>query len=509
MAAVLKNRAALIILDGYGIAPATAGNAIAQAKKPNLDALFAEYPHAQLQASGMDVGLPEGQMGNSEVGHTNIGAGRVVFQILPKISKEIAEGKFFRNPVYLKAIRDAKKGRNALHVLGLLSDGGVHSHLTHIFAMLDLAKQEGVERVFVHCFLDGRDVPPTSGAGFVRQLQEKCEAVGNARIATVQGRFYGMDRDKRWERVEEGYNAIVCGSGIRNPDAVAAVEASYAEGVTDEFVKPIVVCPDGMIEQGDSVIFMNFRPDRAREMTWALNLPDFDGFRREKTVFPLSYVCTAQYDETLTLPIAYPPEDIVNTLGDLISAYGLKQFRVAETEKYAHVTFFFNGGVEKQTEGEDRCLVPSPKEFATYDLVPQMSAEKVADKVVEALASEKYDLIVCNFANCDMVGHTGVMEAAVKAVETVDTCIGRIVAEARKHPDVVLLVTADHGNADCMFDETGKVNTAHTTNPVPFLVTRKNAALENGRLADIAPTILGIMGLEQPAEMTGKNLLSE
>ena len=509
MATVLKNRAALIILDGYGIAAPTAGNAIAQAEKPNLDALFAEYPHAQLQASGLDVGLPEGQMGNSEVGHTNIGAGRVVFQILPKISKEIAEGKFFQNPVYLKAIHDAKNGGKALHVLGLLSDGGVHSHLTHIFAMLDMAKQQGVERVFVHCFLDGRDVPPTSGAGFVRQLQEKCEAVGNARIATVQGRFYGMDRDKRWERVEEGYNAIVCGVGIMNPDAAAAVEASYAEGVTDEFVKPIVVCPEGMIGQGDSVIFMNFRPDRAREMTWALNLPDFDGFQRKKTVFPLSYVCTAQYDETLTLPIAYPPEEIVNTLGDLISEHGLKQFRVAETEKYAHVTFFFNGGVEKQTEGEDRCLVPSPKEFPTYDLVPQMSAEKVADKVVEALASEKYDLIVCNFANCDMVGHTGVMEAAVQAVETVDACIGRIYAEVQKHPDVVLLITADHGNADCMFDENGKVNTAHTTNPVPILVTRKNASLSNGRLADIAPTILSIMGLEQPPEMTGKSLLTE
>ena len=318
-----------------------------------------------------------------------------------------------------------------------------------------------------------------------------------------------MDRDKRWERVEAGYDAIVSGIGIQNPDAVGAVEASYAEGVTDEFVKPIVVCPEGMIQQGDSVIFMNFRPDRAREMTWALNLPDFDGFDRKKKVFPLSYVCTAQYDETLTLPIAYPPEEIVNTLGDLISAHGLKQFRVAETEKYAHVTFFFNGGVEKQTEGEDRCLVPSPKEFATYDLVPQMSAEKVADKVVEALASEQYDLIVCNFANCDMVGHTGVMEAAVKAVETVDGCIGRIVDELRKHPDVVLLLTADHGNADCMFDESGKVNTAHTTNPVPFLVTRKDAALSDGRLADIAPTILYIMGLEQPAEMTGNCLLKQ
>ena len=509
MNAPIKNRAVLIIMDGFGIAPPTAGNAVAQAKKPSLDALFAKYPHSQLQASGMDVGLPTGQMGNSEVGHTNIGAGRVVFQILPKISKEIAEGKFFENPVYLKAIHDAKENGKALHVLGLLSDGGVHSHLTHIFAMLDMAKHEGLEKVFVHCFLDGRDVPPTSGAGFVRALQEKCEELGNTRIATVQGRFWGMDRDKRWDRVEAGYDAIVRGIGVQDPDAVHAVEASYAENVTDEFVKPIVSCPEGVINPGDSVIFMNFRPDRAREMTWALNLPDFNGFERKKTVYPLSYVCTAQYDETLTLPIAYPPEEIVNTLGDLISEHGLKQFRVAETEKYAHVTFFFNGGVEKQTEGEDRCLVPSPKEFPTYDLIPQMSAEKVCDKVVEALQSEKYDLIVCNFANCDMVGHTGIMEAAVKAVETVDTCMGRIAAEIAKHPDTVLLVTADHGNADCMFDETGKVNTAHTTNPVPFLVTKEGAYLEDGRLADIAPTILQIMGLKQPEEMTGRSLLSD
>ena len=503
----IRKRAALIIMDGYGIAPPTDGNAIAQAKKPNLDALFSMYPHSQLQASGLDVGLPEGQMGNSEVGHTNIGAGRVVFQILPKISKEIKEGSFFQNPVYLKAISDAKEQGKALHVLGLLSDGGVHSHLTHIFAMLELAKQKGIEHVYVHCFLDGRDVPPTSGAGFVRALQQKCEELGNAKIATVQGRFWGMDRDKRWDRVEAGYDAIVCGIGVEDPDPVHAVKASYAENVTDEFVKPVVSCPEGMISAGDSVIFMNFRPDRAREMTWALNLPDFDGFERKKTVYPLSYVCTAQYDENITLPIAYPPEEIVDTIGDLVSENGLKQFRVAETEKYAHVTFFFNGGVEKQTEGEDRCLVPSPKEYPTYDLIPQMSAEKVADKVVDAISSEQYELIVCNFANCDMVGHTGVMDAAVKAVETVDSCIGRIYAEAQKHEDLVLLITADHGNADCMFDESGKVNTAHTTNPVPFLVTEKGAELEDGRLADISPTILDLMGLPQPELMTGHSLL--
>ncbi len=503
----MTNKAVLIILDGYGLAAPTAGNAIAQAKKPNLDRLFSQNPTSKLSASGLDVGLPQGQMGNSEVGHTNIGAGRVVFQILPKMSQEIENGKFFQNPVYIKAMEDAKANHKALHIMGLMSTGGVHSHLTHVFGILDMAKQRGVEQVYVHCFLDGRDVAPKSGAGFIKQLKEKCDELGNARIATVQGRFYGMDRDKRWDRVEQGYNAIVCGEGVSDPDPVHAIEESYAQDVTDEFVKPVVCCPEGVINQGDSVIFMNFRPDRAREMTWALNLADFDGFKRKKTVYPLSYVCTAQYDETLPLPIAYPPEVIENTLGDYISSHGLKQFRVAETEKYAHVTFFFNGGVEKQAEGEERCLVPSPKEYATYDLVPEMSARKVAEKCVEAIASDKYDLIVCNFANCDMVGHTGVMEAAVKAVETVDECMGRIMEEVAKHPNTVLLVTADHGNADCMFDENGKVNTAHTTNPVPFTVCKAGISLKDGKLADIAPTILDVMGLEQPKEMTGESLI--
>lgn len=503
----MTNKAVLIILDGYGLAAPTAGNAIAQAKKPNLDRLFSQNPTSKLSASGLDVGLPQGQMGNSEVGHTNIGAGRVVFQILPKMSQEIENGKFFQNPVYIKAMEDAKANHKALHILGLMSTGGVHSHLTHVFGILDMAKHRGVEQVYVHCFLDGRDVAPKSGAGFIKQLKEKCDELGNARIATVQGRFYGMDRDKRWDRVEQGYNAIVCGEGVSDPDPVHAIEESYAQDVTDEFVKPVVCCPEGIINQGDSVIFMNFRPDRAREMTWALNLADFDGFKRKKTVYPLSYVCTAQYDETLPLPIAYPPEVIENTLGDYISSHGLKQFRVAETEKYAHVTFFFNGGVEKQAEGEERCLVPSPKEYATYDLVPEMSARKVAEKCVEAIASDKYDLIVCNFANCDMVGHTGVMEAAVKAVETVDECMGRIMEEVAKHPNTVLLVTADHGNADCMFDENGKVNTAHTTNPVPFTVCKAGISLKDGKLADIAPTILDVMGLEQPKEMTGESLI--
>lgn len=501
------NKAVLIILDGYGLAAPTEGNAVFRAETPNLDRLFSENPCSSLSASGLDVGLPNGQMGNSEVGHTNIGAGRVVFQILPKISTEIESGSFFENKTYAAAIDKAISSGKALHIMGLLSDGGVHCHIRHVFAILDMAKQRGAEKVYVHCFLDGRDVPPTSGAGFVAELDAKCKELGNAQIATVQGRFWGMDRDKRWERVEKGYNAIVCGEGIQDCDAVHAVEASYAAGKTDEFVEPVVVCKDGIINSGDSVIFMNFRPDRAREITWALNLDSFDGFERKKTVYPLNYVCTAQYDETLPLPIAYPPEVIDNTLGDYISSKGLKQFRVAETEKYAHVTFFFNGGVEKQTEGEDRCLVPSPKEYATYDLVPQMSAEKVADKCIEAIASEKYHLIVCNFANCDMVGHTGIMDAAIKAVETVDECMGRIMGEISRHDDTVLVVTADHGNADCMFDEQGNVNTAHTTNRVPFAVCKSGIKLKEGKLADIAPTVLHLMGLDVPEEMTGTDLI--
>jgi 2,3-bisphosphoglycerate-independent phosphoglycerate mutase len=505
----MAKKTVLIIMDGFGLAPAGPGNAVSLAGKPNIDKLFSESPFTRLSASGLDVGLPEGQMGNSEVGHTNIGAGRVVFQDLPKITRDIETGDFFKNPAYIKAIDDAVKGKKTLHILGLLSDGGVHSHIKHIFAILDMAKQRGAERVCVHCFLDGRDVPPQSGAGYVKMLSDKCAQLGNARISTIQGRFYGMDRDKRWERVEEGYNAIVCGLGARADDPVSAVEESYKNGVTDEFVKPVVLCPEGVINPGDSVIFMNFRPDRAREMTWALNLPDFDGFRRKKTVYPLSYVCTAQYDEKLTLPVAYPPEVLEHTLGDTVSALGLRQFRVAETEKYAHVTFFFNGGVEKETAGEERCLIPSPKEFPTYDLIPVMSAEKVCEKCVDAIASDSYALVVCNFANCDMVGHTGVLPAAVTAVETVDKCIGRIMAEVSKHPDTVLLVTADHGNADCIVNPDGSPNTAHTTNPVPFAVYNGGDAVlaSGGRLADIAPTILDIMNIPQPKEMTGRSLI--
>lgn len=502
------SKTVLVIMDGFGIAPKAEGNAISTAATPNLDRIFAENAYTQLSASGMDVGLPDGQMGNSEVGHTNIGAGRVVFQDLPRITKAISDGDFFENPAYVKAMDDAKKNNKALHIMGLLSDGGVHSHINHIFAILDMAHRRGLERVFVHCFLDGRDVPPRSGSGYVKQLADKCAQLGNAKIATVQGRFYGMDRDKRWDRVEAGYNAIVCGEGVMEPDPVKAVKDSYAADVSDEFVKPVVCCPEGVINEGDSVIFMNFRPDRAREMTWALNLPDFDGFERKKTVYPLSYVCTAQYDEALPLPIAYPPEDIENTIGEIVSARGLRQFRVAETEKYAHVTFFFNGGVEKPCEGEERCLVPSPKEFPTYDLIPEMSAKTVADKCIEAIKSDEYEMIICNFANCDMVGHTGVMDAAVKAVETVDECMGRLYDAARSMPDTVLIITADHGNADCMSDAEGKINTAHTTNPVPFVVCSDSVKLRDcGRLADIAPTMLEIMNIPKPAEMSGSSLI--
>ena len=490
------SKCVLVIMDGFGIAHEGGGNAISLAKKPNLDRIFAENAYTQLSASGLDVG------------HTNIGAGRVVFQDLPRINNAIADGSFFENPAYVKAMDDAKAAGKALHILGLLSDGGVHSHINHIFAILDMAKRRGLEKVYVHCFLDGRDVPPRSAVEYVTKLNDKCVSLGNAKIATIQGRFYGMDRDKRWDRVEAGYNAIVCGDGAVNPDPVKAVEDSYEANVSDEFVKPVVVCPEGVVNEGDSVIFMNFRPDRAREMTWALTLPEFDGFARKKTVYPLSFVCTAQYDEALTLPIAYPPEKLESTIGEIVSAKGYEQFRVAETEKYAHVTFFFNGGVEKPCEGEERCLVPSPKQFPTYDLIPEMSAAAVAEKCVEAIKSDKYEMIVCNFANCDMVGHTGVLDAAVKAVETVDECMGKVYEAAKSMPDTVLCVTADHGNADCMINADGKINTQHTTNPVPFVVCCDGVELrEGGRLSDIAPTMLDIMNIEKPDVMSGSSLI--
>ena len=499
-----KKTIVLCIMDGCGIAPPGPWNAVTEASTPNLDRLKASCPHSQLQASAEDVGLPAGQIGNSEVGHTNIGAGRVVYQILPRISNAVADGSFFENPAYCACMDAAVKTGHPLHVLGLLSDGGVHSHITHLYALLEMAKRRGVKQCYVHAFLDGRDVPPTSGINYVRALLDKCAELGYGKLATVQGRFWGMDRDKRWERLEKGYRAIVCGEGVQASDPAAAVEASYAADVTDEFMEPTVCDPEGTIAAGDSVIFLNFRPDRAREMTWALNKPEFDGFSLPRGHFPVNYVCTAQYDETMTeLPVAFPPETIAETFGDYLSEHGMTQLRIAETEKYAHVTFFFNGGVERVCPGEDRILVPSPKEYPTYDLIPEMSAREVTDKACGAIRSGKYDAVIMNLANCDMVGHTGVMEAAVKAVETVDECVGKIDRAVR---DVggILLVTADHGNADCMRAPDGKPHTAHTTNPVPFIVVGAGEGkLRDGRLADIAPTMLRLMGLDQPAEMTG------
>ena len=496
---------ALLIMDGCGIAPASERNAVSRAATPNLDRLLAACPNTQLQASGLAVGLPEGQIGNSEVGHTNIGAGRVVFQMLPRISNAIADGSFFENRAYVAAM-DAVGEGNALHLCGLVSDGGVHSHNTHLYALLKMAKQRGVEKVYIHAFLDGRDVPPESGAGYMRELVEKCAELGVGKVATVQGRFYAMDRDKRWDRVERAYNAVVLGEGAQNPDPVDAVEKSYEKKVTDEFVEPVVCDPDGVIKSDDSVIFFNFRPDRARELTYALTQPDFDGFARRNGLFPLHYVCTARYDEKLKLPVAFPPESIEDTFGEYISKLKLTQLRIAETEKYAHVTFFFNGGVERTFEGEDRILVPSPKQFPTYDLIPEMSAVEVTDKCVEAILSGRYDVIVCNLANCDMVGHTGVMAAAIKAVETVDTCVGRI-TQAVSQMGGTTFVTADHGNADCMIDDNGEPHTAHTTNPVPLIISGADVKLKPGRLADIAPTMLELMGIRKPAKMTGESLI--
>ncbi len=502
----MKKPLVLMILDGFGIAPAE-GNAIAAAKHPNMDKIFAENPHTQIGASGMDVGLPDGQMGNSEVGHTNIGAGRIVYQELTRITKSAQDGDMDKNEALLKAMNNAKDNGKALHLMGLLSDGGVHSHNTHLYALLEMAKRVGVEKVFVHCFMDGRDVPPSSGKDYVKELMDKLEEIGVGKIATVMGRYYAMDRDNRWERVEKAYAAMVYGEGEQAECPLCAMQNSYDKEVTDEFVVPTVVKGAEPISQGDSVIFYNFRPDRAREITRTLVDPDFTGFERKKGFFPLTYVCMTQYDATMpNVEVAYKPESLVNTFGEYISNKGLTQLRIAETEKYDHVTFFFNGGVEKQYPGEDRILVKSPA-VATYDLQPEMSAYEVTDKMVEAVKSGKYDALILNYANCDMVGHTGVFEAAVKAVEAVDTCVGRVV-EAVKEMGGCVLLTADHGNADKMVDDDGTPFTAHTTNPVPFCVINHPCQLrEGGRLADIAPTMLKVLGLEQPAEMTGESII--
>ena len=449
-------------------------------------------------------------MGNSEVGHTNIGAGRVVYQDLPRISNAIADGSFFENPAYRSAMEHARQTGARLHIAGLLSDGGVHSHITHLFALLEMAKREGLKDVYVHALLDGRDVGPTTGAGYVKQLVDECARLGVGRIATVQGRFYGMDRDKRWDRVEKGYAAMVCGEGNVDSDPVHAVEESYKNGVTDEFVIPTVCDPDGVIRSGDSVIFLNFRPDRAREMTRALVDREFDGFERRNGWFPLCYVCTTQYDASIQgVEIAFPPEEIEMTFGEYLGKLGRRQLRIAETEKYAHVTFFFNGGTEATYPGEDRCLIPSPKEFPTYDLIPEMSARPVTDGCVERIEGGEYDAVICNLANCDMVGHTGVKAAAVKAVETVDECVGRITDAVLKMGGVIL-ITADHGNADRIMKEDGSPDTAHTTNPVPLIVAGAgDLKLRPGRLCDLCPTMLELMALPQPPEMTGKSLIEK
>ena len=502
----MKKPLVLMILDGFGIAPKE-GNAIVAASTPNLDRILKENPVTKIGASGLDVGLPDGQMGNSEVGHTNIGAGRIVYQELTRITKSAEEGDMEKNPALVHAMQSAKENGKALHFMGLLSDGGVHSHNTHLYALLKMAKKTGLEKVFVHCFLDGRDVPPSSGKDYVKELMEKLQEIGVGKVATVMGRYYAMDRDNRWERVEKAYAAMVYGEGQKAECPVCAVQHSYDENVTDEFVVPTVVEGAEPIESGDSVIFYNFRPDRAREITRTLVDPDFAGFERRGGFFPLTYVCMTQYDATMpNVKVAFPPQSLKNTLGQYLSDKGLTQLRIAETEKYAHVTFFFNGGVEKQYPGEDRILVKSPA-VATYDLQPEMSAYEVTDKMVEAVKSGKYDALILNYANCDMVGHTGVFEAAVKAVEAVDTCIGRVEAAVKEMGGCILL-TADHGNADRMVDDDGTPFTAHTTNPVPFCVINHPCELRSGgRLADIAPTMLKVLGLPQPAEMTGESII--
>lgn len=496
-----------MILDGFGIGKHDNTNAIFNAKKPNIDKLFSSNPITQIGASGMDVGLPDGQMGNSEVGHTNIGAGRIVYQELTRITKTINEDKLKENDAIVGAMDSALKNGTALHLMGLLSSGGVHSHNTHLYGILELAKKKGLDKVYIHAFLDGRDVPPSSAAEFVEECMKETEKIGVGKIATVMGRYYAMDRDNRWDRVEKAYAAMVYGEGVEADCPVCAVKNSYEQGVTDEFVVPAVIKDGATIKPNDSVIFYNFRPDRAREITRALVDPEFKGFERKNGFFPLRYVCMTQYDATMpNVEVAFKPQTLNNTMGEYISSLGMEQLRIAETEKYAHVTFFFNGGVEKQYPGEDRILVKSPA-VATYDLQPEMSAYEVTDKLVPAIKSGKYDVIILNFANCDMVGHTGVFEAAVKAVEAVDTCVGKVI-DAVKEMDGVALITADHGNADKMIDDDGEPFTAHTTNPVPFCVVGYDCELrEGGRLADIAPTMLQIMNLPQPEEMDGKSLI--
>ena len=505
----------LMILDGWGVRSSAEGNAIFQAETPNYDTLWAQYPTTVLQASGEAVGLPEGQMGNSEVGHLNIGAGRVVYQEFTRITKAIREGAFFNNDVFLDAISSAKKGKRSLHLMGLLSDGGVHSHLDHLLALITLAAREELEDVCVHAFLDGRDVPPASALQYVRQLEDVMGEAGCGKIATIMGRYYAMDRDKRWDRTERAYTAMTVGAGLHVNSAEDAVHQSYARNETDEFVQPTVIVgedgkPTGTVEPGDVIIFFNFRADRARQITRAYVTRDFDAFVRPTGYLDPHFVCMTQYDKEIQAPVAFPPQSLVNTLGEVLARNHLRQLRIAETEKYAHVTFFFNGGVETPNPGEDRVLIPSPK-VATYDLKPEMSASELTVKVSGVIASGKHDVIIMNFANPDMIGHTGKMEAAVKAVETVDACMGNIVASVLEKGGTVL-ITADHGNAEVMVENDGGPHTAHTVDRVPFILVderlRNISLRDGGALKDIAPTILELLGLPEPAEMTGRSLIS-
>ncbi len=509
-----KKPVVLMVLDGYGISEKTEGNAIALADTPVMDKLMAECPYVKGNASGEAVGLPEGQMGNSEVGHMNIGAGRIIYQELTRITKAIKDGDFFENKEMLDAIENCKKNNSDLHLWGLLSDGGVHSHNTHLYAILELCKRQNFDRVYIHPFFDGRDTAPASGKGFLEELIAKTKEIGVGKVASLSGRYYAMDRDNRWDRVELAYKSLVTGEGVQAEDPVAAIQESYDKEVYDEFILPTVIVENGkpvsLVKANDSVIFFNFRPDRAREITRAFCTDDFDGFERPNGRMPLVYVCFKDYDESIpNKEVAFKKEDIKNTFGEYLAANGLKQLRTAETEKYAHVTFFFNGGVEEPNKDEDRILVKSPK-VATYDLQPEMSAPEVSKNLNEAILGGKYDVIIINFANPDMVGHTGVIPAAIKAVETVDKCVGTAV-EAVKKVDGVLFICADHGNAEQMINyETGAPHTAHTTNPVPFILYNYDeckALREGGCLADIAPTLLEILGLPQPAEMTGKSLI--
>ncbi len=511
-----KNPVALIILDGFGLNDSTEGNAIKAANTPNIDKYFNNYSNTILYASGMSVGLPDGQMGNSEVGHTNIGAGRVVYQELTRITKSISDGDFFSNEGLMGAVNNCKANNSALHFVGLLSDGGVHSHIEHLFGLVELARKNGLEKVYIHCVMDGRDVSPTSGIDFIKALQEKLSSIGVGKIATVMGRYYAMDRDTNWDRVVKAYNAMVKGEGERVENPEAAVLKSYETKdengslLTDEFIRPIVVMENGepvaKVQENDSIVCFNFRPDRAREITRCFVDDEFKGFERER--IPVHYVCMTQYDASMpNVDVAFKPQKLTNTFGEYISKKGLKQLRIAETEKYAHVTFFFNGGVEAVYEGEDRQLIPSPK-VATYDMQPEMSAYPVAEACVDLINKDKYDCIILNFANCDMVGHTGVLSAAIKAVEAVDECLGKVV-DALMAKDAKILITADHGNADCMIDaQTKDVFTAHTTNPVPLIVMGAgDVKLKKGKLADLAPTMLDLMGLDKPEEMTGESLI--